>query len=62
MTSHQQNALTHWCRNCDTHHALQHVRHCLPASNTPSDEVEVLICPHCASYDVETLQEIDDEQ
>lgn len=62
MTSHQPAALTHWCRNCDTHHVLQLVRHSLPAPTTPSGEVEVLICPHCGSYDIEKLRDIDNAQ
>lgn len=62
MTSHQRAVLTHWCRNCDAHHALRHTQQSLHAPTTPSGEVEVLICPHCGSFEVEKLQEFDDAQ
>jgi hypothetical protein len=55
-------AITHWCRNCNTHHALQQIRHCVPAPTSLNGEVDVLICPSCNSYDIEELQEVSDAQ
>ncbi len=55
-------AITYWCRNCNTHHALQQVRHCVPAPTSLNGEVDVLICTSCNSYDIEELQEVSDAQ
>ena len=54
--------LTHWCRQCDAHYRINHVRHCIPAPNPLEGEVEVNICPVCSSYEIEELQEVTDEQ
>jgi hypothetical protein len=54
--------ITHWCRSCNTHHALRQVRHCIPAPTSPNGEVVVLICPSCNSYDIEELREVPDAQ
>lgn len=54
--------VTHWCRNCNTHHALRQVRHCIPAPTSLNGEVVVLICPSCNSYDIEELREVSDAQ
>ncbi|MCF4988762.1 hypothetical protein GIW56_02510 [Pseudomonas gessardii] len=55
-------SITHWCRNCNAHHALQQVRRCVPAPTSLNGEVDVLICPSCNSYDIEELQEVSDAQ
>ncbi|QHF43117.1 hypothetical protein PspS35_04710 [Pseudomonas sp. S35] len=55
-------AITHWCRNCDTHHALQQVQQCVPAPTALNAEVDILICPSCNSYDIEELREVSDAQ
>jgi ribosomal protein L44E len=55
-------SITHWCRNCNAHHALQQVRRGVPAPTSLNGEVDVLICPSCNSYDIEELQEVSDAQ
>ncbi|SMF20586.1 hypothetical protein [Pseudomonas sp. LAMO17WK12:I2] len=54
--------VTHWCRNCDSHHPFQQVQHCVPAPTALNGEVDILICPSCNSYDIEELQEVSDAQ
>lgn len=55
-------AVTHWCRNCDSHHALQQVQHCVPAPTALNGEVDILICPSCNSYDIEEIREVSDAE
>ncbi len=58
MTSGQPSLITHWCRNCGTHHPLPSVRQFVPAETSPEGETEVLTCPVCGSYDIDELQEV----
>lgn len=48
---------THCCGNCNRHFRLHQVRVIRPAPEQPDGEVELLVCPCCDSYDIETMQE-----
>lgn len=60
----QFHSITHDCRGCGRHFALQQVRQVRqvrqvhPAEHTPEGEAEVLVCPVCGSYDIEQLEEV----
>lgn len=50
--------ITHWCRNCDAHHPVHRVRSFVNVSTIPEGKQEVLVCPNCASYEIEPLHEV----
>lgn len=57
MTSQNLAQPTHCCGNCKRHFQLNQVRVIHAAPDQPEGEVELLVCPCCDSYDIETMQE-----
>jgi|APLak6261690937_1056196.scaffolds.fasta_scaffold00933_7 Zn finger protein HypA/HybF involved in hydrogenase expression len=55
-------SITHWCRNCNTHHAVQQVRRGVSSKTSYNTEEDVLICPSCNGYDIEELLEVQDAE
>jgi hypothetical protein len=52
--------ITHWCRQCDSHHPMHRVSHAFPCPTNARGKKEVWVCPSCNSYDIEELLEVSD--
>lgn len=50
--------ITHWCRSCTTHHTLHQVSCSIPHPTPFEEEIEVLVCPYCGSYEVDELVDV----
>lgn len=50
--------ITHWCRQCDSHHPMHRVSSVISNPTTARGEEEVLVCPNCRAYGIELLQEV----
>lgn len=48
---------SHWCASCNRHFQLNQVRVIRPAPEQPEGEVELMVCPCCDSFDIQTMQE-----